>query len=289
MERPKDNVSPSVGIIAATFMISLSIVMGASCATLLKQINKLEESVDDVSYRLERIEQKLEERQAAQESEHSTVVYEPKLAEPEPFTIITSLGFKVSSYDPALDYWTLMADSVRRAKEEDDPQSLSMGELYQAYYNIQRHEQGEELITYFDGDYTLDELYDIFFPDSSPYLEYTEDELIWVASTVHREAGSGFVTDDHQRAVASVVVNRVTNHTDWSFKQQNTIAEVLLAKGQYVPYLPTEYDERSLENARYVLENGPINDGLFQDSKIHGEIVAVYSYDCWPTTTYICK
>ena len=84
---------------------------------------------------------------------------------------------------------------------------------------------------------------------------YTEDELDLLSRLVNAEAGSDWLTDEHQRAVASVVLNRVSDN-----RFPNTIHSVIYQRGQYactwngmINKMPSQ---RAVDNARYVLENG---------------------------------
>lgn len=114
---------------------------------------------------------------------------------------------------------------------------------------------------------------------------YTEQDAIYLACIIYAEAGSDWCTDAHQRAVASVVINRVNDD-----RFPDTIYDVLHEAGQY-PYTcnNTTYDDRAMENAIYVLENGPTVSGVFQANFVQGsEIVAIFSYE-GHSTTYICN
>lgn len=84
---------------------------------------------------------------------------------------------------------------------------------------------------------------------------YSQADLDLLARVVHAEAGSDWLTDEHQRAVASVVLNRVADS-----RFPNTLNGVVYQKGQYacigsgmINYTPSQ---RATDNAKYVLENG---------------------------------
>lgn len=85
--------------------------------------------------------------------------------------------------------------------------------------------------------------------------ERIENELDLLARVIWSEAGSDWLTDEHQRAVASVVINRVNDS-----RFPNTIREVIYQEGQYgCVYNGMIYqtpNQRAYDNARYVLENG---------------------------------
>ena len=84
---------------------------------------------------------------------------------------------------------------------------------------------------------------------------YTQSDLDLLARVVHAEAGSSWLSDEHQRAVASVVLNRVADS-----RFPNTISGVVYQRGQYgcvyngmINRTPSS---RAIDNAKYVLENG---------------------------------
>lgn len=92
-------------------------------------------------------------------------------------------------------------------------------------------------------------------PDINIEPKYTEEEFNLLAKIIWCEAGSDWLTDEHQRAVASVVINR---KNDARFP--NSIKEVIYQKGQYgcvyngmINHTP---NQRAYDNAKYVLENG---------------------------------
>lgn len=106
---------------------------------------------------------------------------------------------------------------------------------------------------------------------------YTPDELNLLARLVNAEAGSDWLSDEHQKAVASVVINRVADS-----RFPNTIKGVVYQRGQYacissgmINYKPSQ---RAIENAKYVLENGvtiPTN-VVWQSQFIQGKGVWKY-------------
>lgn len=85
--------------------------------------------------------------------------------------------------------------------------------------------------------------------------KYTNEELDLLARVIWCEAGSNWLTDEHQRAVASVVINRVNDP-----RFPNTIKEVVYQKGQYGcvynGMINRTPNQRAYDNAKYVLENG---------------------------------
>lgn len=85
--------------------------------------------------------------------------------------------------------------------------------------------------------------------------KYTPEELALLARVIWCEAGSNWLTDEHQRAVASVVINRKNDS-----RFPNTINEVVYQKGQYGcvynGMINRTPNQRAYDNAKYVLENG---------------------------------
>ena len=85
--------------------------------------------------------------------------------------------------------------------------------------------------------------------------KYTNEELDLLSRIVFAEAGSDWLTDEHQRAVASVVLNRVSDS-----RFPNTIKDVVYQKGQYAcirnGMINKTPNQRAVDNAKYVLDNG---------------------------------
>lgn len=83
--------------------------------------------------------------------------------------------------------------------------------------------------------------------------QYTKDELYLLSHLIQGEAGSDFITDEHQQLVGRVVVNRVK-----SDKYPDTLKEVIYQKGQYQCTTNGQFDKnpskRAIKNAKLVLE-----------------------------------
>jgi len=140
-------------------------------------------------------------------------------------------------------------------------------------------------------------------PKTEEAKGYTDEDLLYLAKVIQNEAGSDYCTDEHQRYVASVVLNRV-NHGGFP---GDTILEIALCG--YGDGNPIQYDysiygggvqgfwniepsERAIQNARYVLENGVLDDTvIYQANFVQGcEVVKKFTYDfAVPPTTYICR
>lgn len=123
------------------------------------------------------------------------------------------------------------------------------------------------------------------------------DDLMLLAKIVQNEAGCDFCTDEHQRAVASVVINRVNDarfpDTIYGVISQGWNGECPLQYnvGGIERFNSLKPSERALANAQYVLEHGSTVDGaIWQAEFIQGEIVAYFAYpEVYSTITYICK
>lgn len=86
-------------------------------------------------------------------------------------------------------------------------------------------------------------------------IKHTQAEVDLLARVIHSEAGSDWLTDEHQLAVGSVVLNRVTD-----IRFPNTINGVVYQQGQYAcvtnGMINKTPSERAYNNAKYLLENG---------------------------------
>lgn len=87
--------------------------------------------------------------------------------------------------------------------------------------------------------------------------KYTAEELDLLSRIIYAEAGSSYIPDWVQQMVGSVVLNRVA-----SSRYPNTIRDVIYQPGQYSPTwsgsIYNTPDERTVANARYLLENGSV-------------------------------
>lgn len=81
------------------------------------------------------------------------------------------------------------------------------------------------------------------------------EELDLLARLIRAEAGSDWCTDELQRAVGSVVLNRINDD-----RFPATMYEVIYQDGQYSTTWSGEinkpYTDRTYANAKYLLENG---------------------------------
>lgn len=140
----------------------------------------------------------------------------------------------------------------------------------------------------------------------TPTIEYTDDDLMLLARIVQNEAGADFASDEHQRAVASVLVNRVADGRfpnamyaciTQGWRKECPLQYAIGGNSDYLTYEDREAiffsivpSERAIQNAAYVMANGStVADAVWQAEFVQGEVVAVFSYDCWAAVTYICK
>ena len=132
---------------------------------------------------------------------------------------------------------------------------------------------------------------------------HSDEDLLYLAKIIENEAGSDYCTDEHQRYVASVVLNRVASPRF----PGDTILEIALCG--YGDGNPIQYDyslygggvegfnsiepsERAIENARYVLENGVLDESVVWQANFEqgDETVIKFTYDfATSPTTYICR
>lgn len=106
----------------------------------------------------------------------------------------------------------------------------------------------------------------------NPTYSYSEEDLDLLARLIYQEAGAEYCTDQMQLFTGSVVLNRV--ESEWF---PNTIHEVIYQPGQYACVdsgaINIPADERSIESARYLLENGTVipNNVVFQSEGLQGD------------------
>ena len=217
--------------------------------------------------------------------------------EEEPTGVTTTrLGVYVDHYDADVNYTALMNELIAELEATDDDtlkvHLIGLLEIYETQRNLKVEDlyQDSEYTTsnIFSAEHSVEEIESILFPEPEPesYFTYTEEDAIRLARIIYAEAGSSWITDAHQRDVASVVMNRVLDP-----RFPDTIAEVINAPGQYPGTCKNlKYDDRCLANAIYVLENGPTCSGIFQANFVQGTtIVATHSYPGLSMTTYICR
>ena len=107
---------------------------------------------------------------------------------------------------------------------------------------------------------------------------------------IYAEAGCTWIPDWVQRMVGSVVLNRVN-----SPYYPDTIYDVIYQPGQYAPTwdgsIHKTPDARTIENARYLLENGSIcpENVVGQNSIVTGSgVYTSYQDPILGTTVYFC-
>lgn len=233
--------------------------------TVPTMVSAVETSDKEASYANIAINESIVETRSVDESvsqEESVDTVEPETiyVEVEPEGIWTTrTNIFISNYDDTLNYTTLMEDAIQEALQSEDPTyALNMGEIYEVSRNLKIQEENLDYDTtdYFAATNGSDaqEIYYLMHPEERPFMEYTEEEAMALAKIVYSEARGG--SDEHQRDVASVVVNRAM----MNYGGNSTIIGVITAPGQYVNssrLASMSFDDKAYQNAIYVLENGP--------------------------------
>lgn len=242
--------------------ISAAIAFTFTVPTVVSAIDAPAEETSYANTALEsRVETRsVDESETQEETVEPEVVYVEKIVEKEPEGIWTTrTNLFISNYDDSLDYSKLMEEAIQDALDAADPTyALSMGEIYEVSRNLKIQEENFDYDTtnYFDATNGSDaqEIYYLMHPEERPFMEYTAEEAVALAKIVYSESRGA--SDEHQRDVASVVVNRAM----MNYGGNSTIVGVITAPGQYVnssKLASMRYDDRSYQNAVYVLENGP--------------------------------
>lgn len=233
--------------------------------TVPTMVSAAETSDKEASYANIAINESIVETRSVDESvsqEESVDTVEPETiyVEVEPEGIWTTrTNIFISNYDDTLNYTTLMEDAIQEALQSEDPTyALNMGEIYEVSRNLKIQEENLDYDTtnYFSSTNGSDaqEIYYLIHPEERPFMAYTEEEAMALAKIVYSEARGG--SDEHQRDVASVVVNRAM----MNYGGNSTIIGVITAPGQYVNssrLASMSFDDKAYQNAVYVLENGP--------------------------------
>ena len=120
-------------------------------------------------------------------------------------------------------------------------------------------------------------------------VDHTRDDLFWLALTIEMEAGSNWLSDEHQLLVGTVVMNRVDHH-----RFPNTIHGVVHQHGQYAfimsgarrPISDRAWAnaERLMNGERFAPANVVFQAEFRQGSGIHVSIRC----DILNNTTYFC-
>lgn len=130
--------------------------------------------------------------------------------------------------------------------------------------------------------------------------QYNDSDLMLLAKLIMNEAGADYCTDEHQRAVASVLLNHVASPSpDFPDTIYGCIMSGWVDNGikhygiespeKFMSLVPTE---RAIANAQYVLTYGStVGDAIYQAEFIPDghEVVAIFAYSCSSTITYICR
>ena len=111
--------------------------------------------------------------------------------------------------------------------------------------------------------------------------EINKTELDLLSRLIQAEAGADWCTDELQRAVGSVVLNRIDDD-----RYPNTMKEVIYQPGQYSTAKNGKIDrkatDRARKNAEFLLRNGStlpedvIFQANFKQGKVYTEMQGVY-------------
>lgn len=209
---------------------------------------------------------------------------------------MTRVLCRVEGYDGDVDYSALIRRVYNIARKQEDPADEGLlyilCELLESQRNLKLIDLGraDEQTDIFSTFADWNEIYDTMDPkpEHVPYVNYTEAELEKAAAVLYGEAGASWCTDQHRRDVAVVLVNRIK---DGRFP--NTVTSVVYARGQYATCNLTYYDQRCYNIMKDALENGPWDGDtttVWQSNYVQGkEIVRVYDYPAYGSTTYICR
>lgn len=117
-----------------------------------------------------------------------------------------------------------------------------------------------------------------------------DDDVDLLARLLTCEMGCSWIADEQQLYVGSVVLNRVASDLF-----PDTLQEVIYQPGQYAPAISgwietVQPDERTIENARWLLENGSVlpENVLYQSTVVQGPVYDCYYDAVLGTTTYYC-
>ena len=117
-----------------------------------------------------------------------------------------------------------------------------------------------------------------------------DDDVDLLARLLTCEMGCSWIADEQQLYVGSVVLNRVASDLF-----PDTLQEVIYQPGQYAPAISgwietVQPDERTIGNARWLLENGSVlpENVLYQSTVVQGEVYDSYYDSTLGTTTYYC-
>ena len=195
---------------------------------------------------------------------------------------------QVTGYDKNVDYTA----AIQRVLNDGSSYALQVGAIYEQQRNLKIRDMGLDLkeTDYFTKYTTAGEIQAAFEADAKPQPKYTQEDLDLLARLIYAEVGCTWIPDWVQRMVGSVVLNRVA-----SSYYPDTIREVIYQPGQYAPTwngsIHWTPDARTIENARYVLENGSIcpSNVVGQNSVVTGSGVYQSYYDSiLGTTVYFC-
>jgi hypothetical protein len=133
----------------------------------------------------------------------------------------------------------------------------------------------------------------------TPLAVCNDSDLMLIAKLIQSEAGYDFCSDEHQRAVASVLLNHVASTSpDFPDSVYGCIFSGWVdggikhyGIGSYAKFMSIVPSERAIANAQYVMTYGwTVGDAIYQAEFIPDghEVVAVFDYGIG-MPTYICR
>ena len=164
---------------------------------------------------------------------------------------IVTEHISVNGYDSKADY---MAE-MKKCLDVGNTYALQVGAIYekQRNYKIDTLNLDLKKTAYFSHYSTAEDIRAAMERDTNP--KYTQEDLDLLSRVIYAEAGCEWFPNWVQRAVGSVVLNRVKDK-----RYPNNIKEVLWQPGQYgcvtdgnIYRTPTK---KCIDNAKAILENG---------------------------------
>lgn len=137
------------------------------------------------------------------------------------------------------------------------------------------------------------------YAEVTPPAVCNDSDLMLIAKLIQSEAGYDFCSDEHQRAVASVLLNHVASTSpDFPDSVYGCIFSGWVdggikhyGIGSYAKFMSIVPSERAIANAQYVMTYGStVGDAIYQAEFIPEghEVVAVFDYGIG-MPTYICR
>lgn len=193
---------------------------------------------------------------------------------------------------PELDANVVSYYGVNHAVEIIDKQIGEYFQLKDKVGFIHKDNLGDEKVEVIKKEIKVSETNDTSVTTKSvdkTEINTNQDDLYWLSRVVMNEMGSSWVSDEIQKMVASIVINRVNSPLF-----PNSIQEVIFQQGQYAGanYLSNIVpSDKVIRNCEWVLNNGSIlpSNVLYQANFPQGSGTHSTYYDEYiGSTTYFC-